>query len=256
MNIVKRIYKRIFEEIYYLSPYPIRSKIAFFIYSKDGYEWAKQNDLDLSKDSYPPKRGSEKIYSHDFNDVIPIFENTLLKNLLIEKSLFIQIGASSGKDIAYFAKKFKSNKFIYTDVALGAVNYAKQRYGDLQNITFIQSDATEIAKINHDSINRHQKLILLIKGIANYVDPKKINLIFKQFSEINKDIYIFLCDGVKTTNNLKKIFEGKMRYMSFSHNYKKIGETENFITVEWKQFHPPEGDLGHTRVFGIFHKKA
>ena len=70
MNLCKRLYKRIFEEIYYFSPYPIRSKIALLIYSRKGYEWAKLNDLDLSKDSYPPKRGSEKIYDHDFNDVI------------------------------------------------------------------------------------------------------------------------------------------------------------------------------------------
>ncbi len=256
MSLLKRLYERIYEEIYYLSPYSIRSKLALFMFTRKGYKWAKVNDLDLSKDGYPPKRGLEKIYDHDFNDVIPIFENSLLENLLIEKSLFIQIGASSGKDVAYFAKKYKLNEFIYTDVALGAVNYATQKYGNLKNITFIRSSATEVAKINLNSINRHQKVIILIKGIAGYVDPREINFVFKQFLGLDNEIYIFLCDSVKTKSNHKKIYEGKMRYMYFSYNYKKIAETENFKTIEWKQFNPSKEEQGPSRVFGIFYKKA
>lgn len=256
MNFFKRLYERIYEEIYYLSPYPIRCKLAFFMFSRKGYEWAKANDLDLSKNGYPPKRGLEKIYDYEFNDVIPIFDNSLLENLLIEKSLFIQIGASSGKDIAYFANKYKTNEFIYTDVAFGAVSYAKERYGYLKNIKFVQSGATEVAKSNLNSINRHQKVILLFKGVTSYVDPKKIRLIFKQFLGFNKDIYIFLCESVEITNNQKKIYEGKMRHMNFSYNYKKIAESENFKTLIWKRFDPPKEEQGLSRVFGIFYKKA
>ena len=36
-------------------------ELAFFMISRKGYEWAKANDLDLSKNGYPPKRGLEKI---------------------------------------------------------------------------------------------------------------------------------------------------------------------------------------------------
>ena len=136
MKLLSRVLNRIVEEVFYLSPHFIRSKMSNFLYNKKGYNWAKSCDLDYKSVGYPPKRGKASIYNYDFNDVIPIFESETIKNLLDKNALFVQVGGSSGKDVAHFANKFKKNKFIYTDIAHGAVRYASEKYGHNTNITF------------------------------------------------------------------------------------------------------------------------
>ena len=187
---------------------------------------------------------------------MPIFESETVKNLLNKNALFVQVGGSSGKDVAHFANKFKKNTFIYTDISLGAVRYASKKYGHNTNITFKQSNAIEIANKLKDDFESYSKIIILFKGSANYLNSKEINLFFDQFLKVDKDVFIFLCDTVLMNNKKLDVVAGSMRYMSFSHDYKKICEAKKFDVLKWKLFHSPETDQLQSNVYGVFLRKA
>ena len=124
------------------------------------------------------------------------------------------------------------------------------------NITFKQSNGFKIVNKLKDDIKGYSTIIILFKGSANYLDLKEINLFFEQFLKVDKDVFIFLCDSVLMSSKKIDIVEGPMRYMSFSHDYRKICESKKFDVLKWKIFHSPETDRLDSRVYGAFNKKA
>ena len=115
-SLIAKIINSLFWPYYYNLPTGARSDIqAKLMGSAYGIDWAEH--YDQSRETFPPKKGTKKIGTLDWHQVYRgIF---FAEDLISEKPkdfCLIQLGASSGKEISYFAQKFKFSEFIYTDL--------------------------------------------------------------------------------------------------------------------------------------------
>ena len=217
-----------------------------------GWNWAHQNDEPVH--TYPPKRGERRIGQRDFHDVISIFEHEVLLALLEKQTTaFIQLGASSGKDIAYFARTYSAPQFYYSDIAPGAKEYAEKTYSSSKyKIVFSSHEATEIHEVIDQIDDNMTDVVILIKGMANYILPEDIDKFFGQFSTSKYNIHLFILDQNKEDKMSGDIVFGRMRYGSYSHNYKELAEASGFESENWNIWPSKETGGSDTRLFAYF----
>ena len=145
-NFFLRILNSIFWIEYYYRSMPERIYIqSKLMGGSAGANWADQyNKL---RENYPPKRGKLKVGNLDWHDACPGFD--IVRNLLnkeTESFCLIQLGASSGKEISYFATKFPEAEFIYTDIFEKTTLYAESKLS-LPNLKYVTCAAENLAAL-------------------------------------------------------------------------------------------------------------
>jgi tRNA G46 methylase TrmB len=97
--------------------------------------------------------------------------------------LVIQIGSSSGKEIAHFAKIFPQHEFIGTDIYDEVIEYASD-YHNYSNLSFVKCSAKEIANIFNINVKIQpikitlSPILVFASGSLNYVQPEHLTIFF------------------------------------------------------------------------------
>ncbi len=238
-SFLSRFINIIFFKEYYHRSLTDRMRILSKLMGEDeGAKWALH--YDENRKQYPPK--DEKIGKLPWKQAVLGFDQ--ISNLLAEDSknfCFIQLGASSGKEISYFALQFPDAEFIYTDIFEKTKRFAKSKL-NLPNIKYVTCSSESIPALAE--VNKKDKILIYSSGSAQYVFPEYLDKTFKLLKNIeNKHIYIIFDEpGTDFFVNPKKLKGSYPRgNFSYTHNYKYYAEENGFETIEWNLIKPFEG---------------
>ena len=260
-NFLGRIFNTIFWMEYYDRSLPDRINIqSKLMGGSAGVNLA--DHYNKLRDNYPPKRGNLKVGNLDWYDACPGFE--IVKDLLNQKPesfCFIQLGASSGKEISYFASTFPEAEFIYTDIFEQTTLYAESKLS-LSNLKYVTCAAENLAALAN--VNSKKKVIIFSSGSAQYVLPENLEQTFKLLSNIKDKEINFVFDEPGNNLNINPLtYQGSYPRGNFSytHNYKYYAEKHGFKSLKWnlikpyspqEDFYPNHQGTIHLNGFFIF----
>ena len=96
-----------------------------------------------------------------------------------------QVACGSGREVAYYAKKYPKIKFIGSDIDESVVSFCKEKWGYISNLTF------EVVRL--DRLNQKEKKILkcdliFASGGLQYLDEALLIRFFKIINGLSKQI--------------------------------------------------------------------
>jgi hypothetical protein len=154
---------------------------------------------------------------------------------LHDHAIVIQVGSSSGKEVAWLAQKHPEHTFIGSDIYPEVVSYAAGKYKHA-NLTFLLESAKEISKI----AGAHSgKIYVFASGSLQYVQPEHLQTFFNSLSHI-KDLEIVLLEpGNDSKGNPMKLTGSLWRgNFSYTHNYKYYAEKAGFSLIRCEIIRP------------------
>lgn len=169
-----------------------------------GVIWAKH----YVKQGFP----NEKTKMDSFWELL---DNKLSDNTIIHVH---QVACGSGREVAYYAKKYPKIKFIGSDIDESVVSFCKEKWGYISNLTF------QVVRL--DRLNEKEKKILkcdliYASGGLQYLDEAHLIRFFKIINGLSKQIIFtqplaidFLMD--------KHIHSKKRGNFSWNHPYISI----------------------------------
>lgn|SRR5208337_2586122 len=176
---------------------------TFFAWIK--YEYLKESDPDKRESLKHLAMGSESgrrwAQSYDntplniggtvgelpFNEAIPLFSET--EKVLIKKTgaVVIQIGSSSGREIAYLASRFPNLQFIGTDIYPEVVTYSSKQHKE-KNLKFQILAAKDIRTLLQKF--QGKDVVLISSGSLQYVQPEHLEMFFQAVKQYHAEILL------------------------------------------------------------------
>ena len=207
-------------------------KKALIMGGESGANWARAyNALNLGRS------GGED--GGKVNHANPLYES--LESVLGEPdrdpTCVIQIGSSSGRQIAWVARRHPRVRCIGTDIYPEVIEVSRQAHR-ARNLEFQVVSAQNIAEL----LARIQsaRVVVFSSGSLQYVQPEHIECFFEALS-LNPGIQVVasetasIKDGPPTA-----LAESKRRgRFSYTHNYKASAERHNFVTLECRIIDSP-----------------
>jgi trans-aconitate methyltransferase len=154
--------------------------------------------------------------------------------------LVIQIGSSSGKVVAYFAKKFPQHKFIGTDIYDEIVEYASQ-HQNLSNLSFLKCSAKETGNIFNlvDIDIKNKKILVFGFGSIQYVQPEHLTIFFNSISKFSNCEILLAEPGNESKGKPDQLKTSIHRdNLSYTHDYKWYAEESGIETVKSQIIRP------------------
>ena len=156
-------------------------------------------------------------------------------NVLFKK-IVIQIGSSSGRELAYLYKSYPQHTYIGTDIYTEVIDFANNYYKG--NILFIECPAHKIGDLMRGY--KHIEFIVFSSGSLQYVQPEHLKIFFKQLSGFK--VYLVLFEPVeqRILNSAESpiIYRGNF---SYSHHYVRYAELNGFKTLVTE--YQPDNDV-------------
>jgi hypothetical protein len=188
---------------------------------KSGVAWAAEYD------GRPLDRG-QRYFELSFEEANPHF--CALENLLEQARpghLVVQVGCSSGREMAYFAGKFPLIAFLGTDIDRDIIARATQIH-KLDNLRFEVMRAHEIPQL----ISRSGTVTIFSSGSLQYVQPEHLEKMFQGLARRGAADIVLL----EPTSVLGRTFRGHpyTRWrgnFSFSHEYELFAKESGFETI-------------------------
>lgn len=194
--------------------------------------WAES----YQKKSLPPEGRTGRL---SFREACPIYDeiSTILMNT-DSNYLVIQVGSSSGNELAYFANMFPHHEFVGADIYDEVVEYSG-RCHQSPNLLFVKSSAKEIGNLlNEYSVNsKGRKVLVYSSSSLTYVQPEHIINFFNSISK-HENLKVMIEEPAneaqgKVDELKRSIWRGNF---SYTHDYKwyaeKAGiETEKCLIV-------------------------
>jgi len=187
-----------------------------------------------------------------FNEISSILENANSNYLVI------QIGSSSGKEIAYFAKMFSQHEFVGSDIYDEVVEYSNGFY-NYPNLSFVKCSAKEIVNIfNIIDIDIKNKPVLIFSSASlQYVQPEHITIFFNSLSKFQNLKILLLEPGNESKGKPDEIKTSIWRGdFSFTHDYKWYAEKSGIEKVKFdiiRPYYPYEDFPIHKNVVHYFY---
>jgi hypothetical protein len=152
------------------------------------------------------------------------------------KLVIIQIGSSSGREIAYFATKFPMFEYIGTDIYQEVLDYSKNSH-NLSNLTFLLYPAKDISQILSQYEN--SDVIVYSSGSLQYVQPEHLRDFFISLV-LHRNVRLIISepanDSQGSPDRLKRsVWRGNF---SYTHDYKYYAEEAGIKTVKSKIVRP------------------
>ncbi|MDD5174145.1 MAG: class I SAM-dependent methyltransferase [Candidatus Omnitrophica bacterium] len=195
-----------------------------------GRAWAKTYDSQ-------PLDFNEKIGSLTYDEACPLLTELDKKlNSISKPALIVQIGSSSGREIAWLAKRNTEHKYIGTDIYAEVIDYSANSH-NLPNLSFQICSAKEIYDIL--SICKKQKIFVFSSGSLQYVQPEHMKTFFNSISQIPELEIILLEPANELKKNPEEIKGSVWRgNLSYTHNYRFYAEKAGFITKKCRIIKP------------------
>ncbi len=154
------------------------------------------------------------------------------------KNVYVcQIGSSSGREIAYFAKKYPDFSFLGSDIYQEVIDFSvvNHKYTNLSFEVF--SAKTIVTKLL--SLKNVDLTIVFSSGSLQYVQPEHLEFFFKELVKV-PNVEILLCEPCNESkgcpDGLKKsIWRGNF---SYTHDYRFYAEEAGFLTADFKILRP------------------
>ena len=225
-----------------------------------GQEWADYYDRD--RDIFPPV-GQKKIGVLPWEDADPsvsAMNSILTKNP--SGTAVIQLGASSGKEIGYYAKKYPSSDFVYSEMCDKIVEHASTKLV-LENLKYVTCPAEFLCSIA--DVSSASRVVVLSSGSSQYVYPEHLDSLFRGLARIRgKQVYFVLIEPGDDRRCPVDEINGSLPRGNFSytHNYKFYAEKHHFSVEDWRVIRPyPEGSAFSSKkstvhLYGVFVKHA
>ena len=189
-----------------------------------GKEWARQYDA-------APIDFNIKIGDLSFNEALPIFGemDNILKSAQSD-IIVIQIGSSSGREVAYFAGKYLHHTFIGTDIYQEVLDYSAQSH-QLKNLSFRKVSAKDIGRLLTGL--RDKEILVFSDGSLQYVQPEHLPLFFAT-TRRHGSAKILLCEPIDAHRcQVNDLAGSKWRgNFSYTHNYRYYAEKEGIKTIK------------------------
>lgn len=171
----------------------------------------------------------------------PIFDeiNSILENT-DSKYLVIQVGTSSGREIAYFAKMFPQHEFVGSDIYDEVVEYSSS-FHNYPNLSFVKCSAKEIENIFlYKKIDKKDKPILIYSSSSlTYVQPEHLTNFFDSIAKIVNLKLLISEPGNESKEKPDKIKTSIFRgNFSYTHDYKCYSEKSGIKTVKYEILRP------------------
>ena len=143
--------------------------------------------------------------------------------------LVCQIGASSGREVAWLAERHPNHAYLGTDVSGDAVSYAAERYS-LPNMGFRVLSAKDIGLLLRE-IGERSEVIVFSHGCLQYVQPEHVRQFFESLAGIPR-LRVALAEPVDLLGEPIQELRGSRPRASvaFSHNYRFYAENAGIVT--------------------------
>jgi len=224
---------------------------------ESGDSWARM--YDKAEYPYPPPPGTVGIGSLDFNDASPLGMDIFGWLERRSTATVIQVGASSGREIAAIAKAFPGCRAIYTDIDETIVAGAQTRYGHVTNLEFQTCMAHEIDQVLN-GVDTNSDIIIVSSGSLQYVHPEHIGQFFDLIKKCAGDIHIALIEpGHSKTGVLDRASSYRGGF-SFTHDYSLYASSSSLKIETWRVIRPylPQSSFGQRsntiHLYGWFSK--
>lgn len=191
----------------------------------EGVKWAKHYFEENSKGNIHRKE-REDIYKKTSELII----NKSLNN---KKTLFINIGSSSGVDLIYFYKKFNEIVYLSSDINDEIIDFQKGLYKN-HDIHYFKGPADQVAE-NLDTLGKKydtEKIIIFCNGSLQYEIPFFLN---RGFENLNKaKIKFFYCMAEAFELKFDKTDNYNKKNILWMHNYPKY-ISKNNLEIIWQK---------------------
>lgn len=164
-----------------------------------------------------------------FSEIEFICENTT-------SDVLIQIGSSSGREIAYFANKYPKIKCIGSDIYEEVVTYSKQAH-NLPNLSFELSSAQSVLHLLTPYIEKD--ILVFSQSSLTYVQPEHLQGFFKTLAKC-PNLKILLLEPANESQGKPDELEKSIWRSNFSytHDYKYYAELSGIKTVKCEIIRP------------------
>jgi len=197
-----------------------------------GKKWAETYDS-------RPIGFNSKIGHMNFHEAYPIFSDIedICKNTKRTTNfVVIQIGNSSGREIAYFATKFSTFEYIGIDIYKEVVDYSKNSHNH-SNLSFELCSANNISQI----LSRYRDINILIysSGSLQYVQPEHLCEFFRSIADY-PNLKILISEPANESKGVPDELKRSIWRANFSytHDYKYYAEEAGIETVKSKIIRP------------------
>ena len=191
----------------------------------EGVKWAKHY-FDINSKGNIHRKEREDIYNKTSELIVE-------KSLNNKKTLFINIGSSSGLDLMHFYNKFNEMFYLSTDINNEIIDFQKEMYKGL-NINYFIGSADSVAE-NLDALGKKytaEKVIIFCNGSLQYEIPFFLN---KSFESLKKSkLKFFFCMTEAFELKFKNIDSYNKKNILWMHNYPKY-ISENNLKIFWQK---------------------
>ncbi len=148
----------------------------------------------------------------------------------------VQIGNSSGREIAWLAQRHPRHRFIGTDVYAEVVEYAARRYGRA-NLSFELCAASRVG----DLLARQPDgaVFILSSGSLQYVQPEHLEVFFASLAALGAGRISLLEPASDAAGPPDEWPGSRWRgNLSYSHNYRHYAERAGLETMSYRIIKP------------------
>ena len=182
---------------------------------------------------------SGRIGNLSFNEADPLFgaiDEILIKNHG-RRVCICQVGSSSGREIAYFAKKYPGYRFLGSDIYQDVVEYSSSHH-KYPNLAFELFSATNICEKLLSIVNL-DAVIVYASGSLQYVQPEHLALFFRQLAGVSGVEILLTEPGSESAGSPDKLGGSVWRgNFGYTHDYKYYAEQAGFLTAASKIIRP------------------
>lgn len=226
---------RWFEKEYWSEPDPDKrvKKQELLMGGQSGAAWAASYEA-RPFDPFSTSMCGELTYK----DAYPTFQWLAETLKQLTSADVYQMGSSSGREIAYYAKQFPQHRFFGTDLFQEVVAFSSKHY-PLDNLKFDVCPLTElVAYITKTSSNKD--VVIFSSGSFQYAQPEHLDSFFQELKKKSKRAHVFIIDPANEFP--LSPFAIARSYprgnFSWTHNYKKLAEDANFKVVRAEIIRP------------------
>jgi hypothetical protein len=154
-----------------------------------------------------------------------------------EPTTIVQIGASSGRETAWLARRHPRHHFIGTDAFAEAVDYASHYHEGLGNLRFEVCAAADIARPLGGT---HGHVVLFSSGALTYVQPEHVARFFGDAAARGDVVAVIMEPSVESYDCDPRSLAGSRWGEGFMaiHDYRHYAERAGFRTTRCEIIRP------------------
>lgn len=151
-------------------------------------------------------------------------------------TVVVQIGSSSGREIAWLAARHPRHEFIGTDIYPEVLAYSREHHRG-PNLSFEKSSAKDVFRL----IKKHRgrRMTLFSSGSLQYVQPEHLEGFFAAIGGV-PGLELCLQEPANESAGSPDQLLGSLWLgnLAYTHNYRFYGEKAGFITQECRIIRP------------------